>query len=206
PDVVFYSETVAADVPETFAVPTTATVPAEVAAVALSVTVAYPTADGSLVVWPAGEAKPADAVSLSFTEGATTATSTVVVAPGVNGDVSMEATAGLVVRVDVVGWWFGARTTWQYSYNADGVRQSKTGPAGGTSRFRWDYSGGLPMLLVEEAADGWFPVRFVYGPGGRPLAVYTPLGEAVFHTDQLGSVRGVSELDGAVVATYSYDA
>ena len=54
-----------------------------------------------------------------------------------------------------------------YVYDGGGLRMSKT-VAGITTRFAWDVSAGLPLLLQEQVGSGE-PVRYIYGPGGMVL-------------------------------------
>src|SRR5581483_5766795 len=56
-------------------------------------------------------------------------------------------------------------TTATYAYNGDGLRTSKT--VGATSRFSWDLSGDLPLLVSDGTTN------YVYGPGGQPLEQIT---------------------------------
>jgi RHS repeat-associated protein len=66
--------------------------------------------------------------------------------------------------------------------------------------FTWDAGAGLPLLLADGAAS------YVYGPGGQILEQIAGSTPAYYHSDQLGSVRALTDQSGAVVATYAYDA
>ena len=73
-----------------------------VAAYALNVTIAEPTVDGYLTVWPAGSPQP-NASSLNFRAGETVANS-VLMSPGTAGRISLAIPAGAThVIVDLVG-------------------------------------------------------------------------------------------------------
>ena len=86
-----------------------------------------------------------------------------------------------------------------YAYNGDGLRTSAT-TNGSTQQFTWDQAGS--ELLSDGAND------YVYGPGGQVLEqVSKSTGTAFFlHTDQLGSVRLLTDASGAVVGSASYSA
>jgi RHS repeat-associated protein len=93
---------------------------------------------------------------------------------------------------------YAAATTATYKYNGDGLRMSKTTPAG-TSQFVWDMSGTLPLLLKDGAT------AYVYGPGGLPLEQINGSTTYYFHHDQLGSTRLLTDATGATPASYTYD-
>ncbi|MEW6155033.1 MAG: RHS repeat-associated core domain-containing protein, partial [Actinomycetota bacterium] len=80
----------------------------------------------------------------------------------------------------------------------DGLRTSKT-VAGQTKPFSWDESGPVPLVL----SDG--ELRFVYGPGGRPLYQLDAADVPTYlHQDQVGSTRQLTSATGEVVATFTY--
>jgi RHS repeat-associated protein len=83
---------------------------------------------------------------------------------------------------------------WSYSYNGDGQRMSKTG-AGSTTQFVWD--GGL--LLSDGTAS------YIYGPGGQILEQVQGSTPYYYHTDQLGSVRALTDGAGTVVNSAKFD-
>ncbi|MCB0878949.1 MAG: RHS repeat protein [Thermoleophilia bacterium] len=100
---------------------------------------------------------------------------------------------------DQAGRLTGRNANAGYAYDGDGLRQSKT--VDGTTSFMVWSSGEVPMLL----SDGEF--SYVYGPQGAPIAEISSGGTArYFHTDQLGSVRAVTDASGAVDATATYTA
>ncbi|MCY7418606.1 MAG: hypothetical protein LH650_08945, partial [Chloroflexi bacterium] len=90
-------------------------------------------------------------------------------------------------------------STW--TYDGDGLRRSVTDADGVTAHFSWLTTGGRPMLLSDGTS------RFIYGPGGMPLAQVGDGGARQwFHTDQAGSVRALTADDGSVVGTFAFDA
>lgn len=92
---------------------------------------------------------------------------------------------------------FGTNAT--YAYDGTGLRASKT-VSGVTSRFVWDRSGGLPLLL-SDGTSTW-----VYGPDGLPLEQIDGSGNVLWlHHDQLGSTRVVTDALGNTAATFSWD-
>jgi len=85
-----------------------------------------------------------------------------------------------------------------YTYNGDGLRMSKT--VNGTSEaFAWDLASGLPLAI----ADG--STQYVYGPGGLPLEQANGSAVLYYHHDQLGSTRELTDGNGLIQATYTYD-
>lgn len=93
-------------------------------------------------------------------------------------------------------------TTASYVYNGDGLRTSKT-VAGTTTAFSWDVARGLPLLLSQNV--GGTVSRYVYGPGGLPLAQVTGSTINYYHRDQLGSTRIVTNSTGNTVGVTNYD-
>ncbi|MGA7731339.1 MAG: RHS repeat-associated core domain-containing protein [Chloroflexia bacterium] len=87
----------------------------------------------------------------------------------------------------------------QHAYNGDGLRMSKTVGAV-TQQFTWDVGKGLPMLLQDGSA------RYIYGPGMTLLEEVTNGGQVYYyHTDQLGSVRTLTDGAGQVANRYTYE-
>jgi RHS repeat-associated protein len=56
--------------------------------------------------------------------------------------------------------WSRGTATASYAYNGDGLRMSKT-VSGTTTRFTWDVSGPIPLLISDGA------IQYLYGPGGQ---------------------------------------
>lgn len=94
-------------------------------------------------------------------------------------------------------------TVGSYTYNANGLRMSKT-VGSTTTSFAWDLSGSLPLLLQESTSSA--STSYVYGPGGLPLEQITSAGVTSWYQhDQLGSTRVILNGSGATEATYTYD-
>jgi len=84
-----------------------------------------------------------------------------------------------------------------YAYNGDGLRMSKT-VNGKTTRFAWDQSRSLPLVLTSGATN------FIYGPGGQPIEQINATTATYLHADQQGSTRLLTNSAGTVVGTYNY--
>jgi Regulator of chromosome condensation (RCC1) repeat len=88
-----------------------------------------------------------------------------------------------------------------YTYDADGLRMSKTA-GGATTAFAWDVADGLPDLLTEKTASA--VTAYVYGPGGQILERIDPTDTPTYyHPDQQGSIRLITDASGNVAATYT---
>jgi RHS repeat-associated protein len=92
---------------------------------------------------------------------------------------------------------YAGSSTTTYSYNADGLRMSKT--AVSTTQFLWDVVA-VPSLLLKDGT-----AAYVYGPGGLPLEQISGTTTNYFHHDQLGSTRVVTDSTGTAQATYNFD-
>lgn len=87
-----------------------------------------------------------------------------------------------------------------YTYAADGLRASKT-KSSQTTRFTWDRSSSLAVLLAKDST------RYVHDVDGLPLEQVESDGTVSYlHHDRLGSTRLVTNADGSTQATYAYDA
>jgi RHS repeat-associated protein len=88
-----------------------------------------------------------------------------------------------------------------YSYDGNGVRQSKT-VSGTTTHFTSDGSGGT--LLQQNA--GSTVTSFIYGPNG-PVEQTTGSTTTYLHHDQLGSIRLITDSAGSssTATTMTYD-
>jgi len=95
-------------------------------------------------------------------------------------------------------------TTSSYSYDGDGLRQSKTvttTQGTTTTAETWDSAEGLPALLQDGGT------RYVMGPDGLPIEQVNADGSVQYYLrDQLGSTRALLDSAGHTVATDSYDA
>ncbi|HVC41140.1 MAG TPA: FG-GAP-like repeat-containing protein [Candidatus Saccharimonadales bacterium] len=91
-----------------------------------------------------------------------------------------------------------------YTYNANGLRMSKT-VGSTTTQFAWNLSGSLPTLLQERVSGGSV-TDYISGPNGTPLEQISGSSVLFYHADQLGSTRVLTDAAGTVEATYNYDA
>lgn len=92
----------------------------------------------------------------------------------------------------------GYGTSATYTYNADGLRMSKT-VSGATSQFVWDAAAAVPLVLKDGTT------AYIYGPAGQPLEQISGSTVLWLHHDQLGSTRLVTDTSGATQATYTYE-
>ena len=95
-------------------------------------------------------------------------------------------------------------TVGTYTYNADGLRTSKT-VGSTTTDFAWNLPVSLPTLLQERVSGGAV-TDYIYGPNGTPLEQISGSSVLLYHADQLGSTRVLTDTSGTAKATYSYDA
>lgn len=73
-----------------------------------------------------------------------------------------------------------------------------------TIAFTWDRSGRLPLLLGEVTNGS--TTSYIYGPGDLPLARIDSKGQVhYYHANQPGSTRALTDTQGTVVATATYD-
>jgi RHS repeat-associated protein len=80
------------------------------------------------------------------------------------------------------------------------LRASKTTGAT-TTTFVYDTAGGMPLILNDGASS------YLYGPGGVLFEQITTAGVVTYlHTDQLGSIRMITNTRGASAGTASYTA
>ncbi len=93
----------------------------------------------------------------------------------------------------------GAVTT-NNTYSGDGLRTATTNDSG-TNTFTWAHADPLPVALDDGTN------AYVYGPDGLPLEhVNKNTGAATYHHhDQLGSTRLLTDNDGTVIGTATYD-
>jgi uncharacterized protein YkwD len=157
---------------------------ADLAGVAMTVTVTQPTQPGYLTVYPSGTARPAPS-NLNFSAGETTA-NLVVVKVGANGKVSVFNSVGgsTHVIVDVAGWYSGAATGSAGRFEplapsrildtrngtGGGVR---LGP-GGSFDLQITGRGGVPASGVQAAVVN----VTVAGPSADSFLTVFPTGEA----------------------------
>ncbi|MCU0271524.1 MAG: hypothetical protein MUF83_23180, partial [Acidimicrobiales bacterium] len=65
------------------------------------------------------------------------------------------------------------------------MRRTKVAPDGTVTRFVWDRSGSLPLLVAEISPTS--TTRYLYGPGGLAYAQVRDGVVEYLHHDQLGS-------------------
>jgi len=95
-------------------------------------------------------------------------------------------------------------TTATYTYDGDGLRQSKT-VSGTTDAFTWDAAEGTPGVLVDATSAS--TTYFVYDSGGIPIEQISSSGAVDFYYhDQLANTRVLADTSGTVVGTFTYDA
>lgn len=86
-----------------------------------------------------------------------------------------------------------------YTYDGDGLRTSKT-MDGTTTEYTWQHAETLPMLL--QAGDTYY----IYGPTGAPVEQITAETPTYLLQDEQGSTRLLTNAEGKLAGTYSYDA
>lgn len=85
-----------------------------------------------------------------------------------------------------------------YTSDGDGLRQSRTVDSS-TQAFVWNVNAAIALLLDDGEH------RYVYGPTSTPIAQYDASdGVEYLLTDQLGSVRVVTDAVGAIVGSASF--
>jgi RHS repeat-associated protein len=89
-----------------------------------------------------------------------------------------------------------------YSYDGNGLRMSKV-VGNNTTRFAWDETSALPMLLQE--VTGSTSTNYIYGVGGAPLEQISGSTTYWLHHDQQGSTRLITGTSGTSVATFTFD-
>ena len=207
----------AANTPKRIKVTGVGQIPASAEAVAMVLHVYYMPAasSGYLSAWKSDPTDPApvpQGADITWA-GETGVSGTVIVPVDANGYITVMASTSAHMSVQTVGYYQAATKTYQYRYAPDGLRATKTAPDGTVTRFSWDRSRSIPLLLAEtidapgSANDK--TIRYVYGPDGRVVAdVTTPAAGAEvtrwYHHDQLGTTRALTDNTGAILATYAY--
>jgi RHS repeat-associated protein len=88
-----------------------------------------------------------------------------------------------------------------YAYNGDGLRMSKTLSGQSPEQFTFDLSGAVPQVLLDGS------MAYVYGLGTAPIEqvpMNPPSSPSYYLTDQLGSVRGLVNQSGQLIASYTF--
>jgi RHS repeat-associated protein len=170
-----------------------------------------PATAGYLTAWDPDLATPPGTGTLSWS-GASTVSTTTIIPVGTNGKIRVQASANVSVMIQTVGYF--TAPTYRYSYTGDGLRATKTAPDGTITRFTWDRSGGLPLLLredidsVDNAKDK--KVHYLYGPDGTVTADITTVGTTEilrwYHHDHLGSTRLLTNTAGGYAGAANYTA
>jgi RHS repeat-associated protein len=89
--------------------------------------------------------------------------------------------------------------TWQFTYNADGLRTQRTN---GTTTYKYTYLGGqLTHMTVGEHT-----MHFTYDGAGSPLSVTYGSETYYYVTNLQGDIVTILESDGTAVVHYAYDA
>ena len=201
-----------ANTPTTIDVTGVGGIPASgVASVAVVLQTYVPDAPGYVTTHATGTAQPY-AAAMVFDDAFTSTTAIVPV--GTDGTITVFSSTGVDLIVQTIGYFDAASKTYTYAYSGDGLRRSKTAPEGTVTKFIWDRSGALPLLLAEAIDEPGTTndrtVRYLYGPGGTVTSDITTMTtsgtEALrwYHQDQLGSTRALTSSSGAVLSTFSY--
>jgi RHS repeat-associated protein len=94
-------------------------------------------------------------------------------------------------------------STWQYAYDADGIRRSSTS-SGVTRSFLVDHNQDYPQVLEERLPGNITDRRYVFGDD--LLAQVAGSDIRHFHSDALGSTRALSGAAPSLSDTYRYSA
>ncbi len=89
--------------------------------------------------------------------------------------------------------------TWNYTYNADGMRTSRTD---GTTTYSYVYNG---SSLSQMTVDG-NTLRFAYDANGLPMSVTYNGTDYYYALNLQGDVVAILNTTGSAVVQYSYDA
>ena len=97
--------------------------------------------------------------------------------------------------------------TWDFTYNADGLRTKRTHTANGTTTA-WEYVyNGSQLTQMKKGSD---TLHFAYDASGTPMTVThkTATDETTYYyvTNLQGDIVKLVDSTGTTVATYSYDA
>ena len=92
-----------------------------------------------------------------------------------------------------------AGTTWQYTYDANGMRTSRTN---GAITYRYIYNGGQ-LTQMHKGTD---ILHFVYDAGGTQVALIYNGSVYYYLTTLQGDTFAIADSDGTIVVEYIYDA
>lgn len=88
-----------------------------------------------------------------------------------------------------------------YSYNADGIRTTRTPATGPAQHYAWDTRAGVPLMLTDGTTN------YLYDDVGNPIEQIDSTGAALYYQhDQYGSTRILTDQTGSAAASYTYDA
>jgi len=88
-----------------------------------------------------------------------------------------------------------------YSYNADGIRTTRTPATGPAQHYAWDTRAEVPVMLTDGTTN------YLYDDAGNPIEQIDSTGAALYYQhDQYGSTRLLTDQTGAAAASYTYDA
>lgn len=90
-----------------------------------------------------------------------------------------------------------------YTLDGDGLRVGKDVDGTRVATYHWDTRPTVPLLVKEDLGGAGFR-RYFHGTG--PVAMQTADATSYLHTDGLTNVTAMSDDDGALLATYTYDA
>jgi RHS repeat-associated protein len=91
-----------------------------------------------------------------------------------------------------------------YTYDPNGNLLTRSLNASVVDNYSWDPSGTSALLAMEVNGAGKLIAQYFYGAG--PVAIQTPTGTYYDLTDARGDVTQLSDMSGAIVANYVYDA
>ena len=90
-------------------------------------------------------------------------------------------------------------TTWEYTYNADGLRTKRTN---GTDTYSYIYNGSK-LTAMTKGSDTLY---FIYDASGTPLEVNYNNATYYYTVNLQGDILGIVDNSGNTVVTYAYDA
>ena len=95
--------------------------------------------------------------------------------------------------------------TWDFEYNADGMRTSRTN---GVVTYEYVYNGSqLTRLYITDELDGSQSVMaFAYDASGKPLSLNYNGTRYIYATNIQGDVIAILNASGTAIVTYTYDA
>lgn len=87
-----------------------------------------------------------------------------------------------------------------FTYDAAGLRASRTPASGPAQNFTWDTTRAVPLMLSDGA------LSYIYDASGNPVEHIDASGAAqYYHRDQYGSTRLLTDSAANVSATYTFD-